>query len=499
VGEDYGVAWAWAYLAVSVVGAALVVNAYWPWRRGPASIFSFFSGWLTGELPIHNIVWQAAATAVFAVLGAFDGWPGWLGLGIALISWVGLIGLYRDGRRSHTVFERALDDIYGTPVVAGGADFVQPEVELSDPASDLSQSQVTVDDPDSSNDAPSWTDSLPWSDSMWRGRRLVNPVARGTRTFDFVKNVDYWGDGLAAHRLDIIKRKTQKVANPAPDIARSGLAPVFVYVHGGAWIGDKREQGFPMMLELARRGWVCVTINYRLSPVGLGYKRNPKATWPDHIVDCKRAVAWVKENIAQYGGDPRFVAISGGSAGGHLSALVALTPGDPDFQPGFEAKDTSVDACVPVYGVYDMTCRSKPGDPSYLASYNKGLLKMLEQRVFKTTLKENPAIFENASPLYRVNAQAPPFFVIHGMNDTLVPVSEARHFVEALRHVSKATVAYAELPRTQHAFDVLASVRPAYAISGVVRFLEGVRGATGPVRGQDRLESATGPGHGGAT
>ena len=76
-----------------------------------------------------------------------------------------------------------------------------------------------------------------------------------------------------------------------------------VYIHGGAWmIGDKREQGKPMMYELVARGWVCVAINYRLSP---------KATWPDHIVDAKRAVAWVKEHIAEYGGDPSFVAVSG--------------------------------------------------------------------------------------------------------------------------------------------------------------------------------------------
>ena len=120
-----------------------------------------------------------------------------------------------------------------------------------------------------------------------------------------------------------------------------------VYIHGGAWvIGDKREQGKPMMYELVARGWVCVAINYRLSP---------KATWPDHIVDAKRAVAWVKEHIGEYGGDPSFVAVSGGSAGGHLCALLALSAGDPAFQPGFEDADTSVQACVPFYGVMDLT------------------------------------------------------------------------------------------------------------------------------------------------
>jgi acetyl esterase/lipase len=268
---------------------------------------------------------------------------------------------------------------------------------------------------------------------------------------EVVRNVDYVGDGLRRHRLDIIRRRAEPPRG----------APVLVYIHGGAWvIGDKREQGLPLLHELARRGWVTVTINYRLSP---------SATWPDHIVDCKRAVAWVREHIAEYGGDPGFIAVSGGSAGGHLSALVALTPGDSAFQPGFEEADTSVDACVPFYGVYDMTAGR--GTPRY----DEGLLRLLERRVFKRRLVDDRAVFEEASPLCRVNAQAPPFFVVHGTNDTLVPVAEARAFVAALREVSKSVVLYAELPYTQHAFDVLPSVRSAHAVAAVVRFLEGVR------------------------
>ncbi|MBL7660064.1 alpha/beta hydrolase, partial [Escherichia coli] len=93
-------------------------------------------------------------------------------------------------------------------------------------------------------------------------------------------------------------------------------------------------------------GWICVAINYRHSP------RN---TWPDHILDVKRALAWVKAHISEYGGDPDFIAITGGSAGGHLSSLAALTPNDPRFQPGFEEADTRVQAAVPFYGVYDFT------------------------------------------------------------------------------------------------------------------------------------------------
>ena len=129
------------------------------------------------------------------------------------------------------------------------------------------------------------------------------------------------------------------------DLPRDGHAPVLLQVPGGAWaIGMRRPQAYPMMSDLAERGWICVSMAYRVSP------RN---TWPDHIVDVKRALAWVKENIADYGGDPDFVAISGGSAGGHLAALAALTPNDPQYQPGFEDADTSVVAAVPVYGRYD--------------------------------------------------------------------------------------------------------------------------------------------------
>ena len=303
--------------------------------------------------------------------------------------------------------------------------------------------------------------------TMWRFPRLVYPLPRPARSVSAVRNVDYAGDGQRSHRLDIIRRRGAALTG----------APVLVYIHGGAWvIGDKREQGFPLLHEFARRGWVGVTINYGLSP---------RATWPEHIVDCKRAIAWVRAHIAEYGGDPSFIAVSGGSAGGHLAALLALTPGDPAFQPGFEGTDTSVDACVPFYGVYDMTAGRGT------STYDEGLLLLLEKRVFKCRLEDDPARFEAASPLRRVHSGAPPFFVIHGRNDTLVPVADARTFVSALRGVSRATALYAELPYTQHAFDVLPSVRSAHAVAAVVRFLK-------TARHHAALGAAPGPGASGS-
>ena len=404
--------WAWAYLAVSVVGALLVLNAFRPLRHGVVVVQSFFAGWYTAEMPLWHIVWQLAATAVFASEGAFSSWPGWLGLGIAVASWVGLYLQHRIAGQAVGV------------MAAAEAEYPLPAVDGLD---------------------------LPMSgrDTMWRFPRLALPLPKPSRVCQITRNIDYAGDGRRRHMLDIVRCRG----------AMPEAAPVLVHIHGGAWmIGDKREQGFPLMFEMARRGWVCVTINYRLSP---------KATWPDQIVDCKQAVAWVREHIAEYGGDPGFIAVTGGSAGGHLSALLALTSGDPTFQPGFEDADCSVDACVPMYGQYDMTVHD--GGRTFR---DRGELDMFERRIFKTTFAEHPEVFRAASPLYRVHRDAPPFFVIHGRNDTLIPVADAREFVAALRAVSDNPVLYGELPYAQHAFDVLPSVRSAHTVAAVVRFLQ---------------------------
>ncbi len=415
-GEDDGVPY--AFLIVTLVGALAVVLAYRPIRREPFTVLSFSMGWIAGELAFQNIVWQMVATALFIAFGALDNWAGWLGLALAVFDWLGLFGLGIAGRRAAGVAATALDEVR--------AEALPVPTEPT---------------------APTWG-------RWWRVTRAVPLRSRAIET---TRNIDYWGDGTARHRLDVYRSA----------LAPPEKAPVMVYIHGGAWmIGDKREQGKPMMYELVARGWVCVAINYRLSP---------KATWPDHIVDAKRAVAWVKEHVAEYGGDPSFVAVSGGSAGGHLCALLALSAGDPAFQPGFEGVDTSVQACVPFYGVMDMT-----GSPEGSARFGPGLLEMLERKVMKVKESEQPELFRDASPTYRVHADAPPFFVLQGVNDTLVPVETARIFVDRLRAVSSRPVAYAELPLAQHAFDVLASLRCQATTSAVGDFLEGARAVTTP-------------------
>ncbi len=258
-------------------------------------------------------------------------------------------------------------------------------------------------------------------------------------------NISY-GEYGSANRLDIWRR---------PDLDPTGKAPVLFQIPGGAWTtGNKRGQAHPLMSHLAELGWICVAVNYRHSP------RN---TWPAHIVDVKRALAWVKAHITEYGGDPDFIAITGGSAGGHLSSLAALTPNDPQFQPGFEDADTRVQAAVPFYGVYDFT------------RFDDAMHPMMPGLLVKTIIKQrpstNPQPFVTASPVNHVAAEAPPFFVLHGRNDSLVPVEQARSFVTKLRDVSSQPVVYAELPFTQHAFDIFGSARAAHTAVAVEQFL----------------------------
>lgn len=401
---------AWAFFAVSLAAAVLVVNAYAPIRREPVATLSFVLGWTPSELPVHFAVLAVGGTAAFVTAGAISGWPGWAGLALSVAAVAGLCGLAAVAARAGRVVDEALLDTFGPEA--------PPRIR------------------------PAWL----------RGWRLVVAVPFRWPGISRVRNVDYWGDGNYRHKLDILNRRS---------VVPEG-APVLVYIHGGAWVmGDKRQQGIPLMHELVQRGWVCVSINYRLSP---------RATWPAHVVDCKKALSWVREHIAEYGGDPGCIAVSGGSAGGHLAALVALTPGCPEWQPGFEEADTSVDACLPFYGVYDMR-----GDPDLMGTYGRGLLKLLERRVMKASFTDDPSLFEAASPDRRVTASAPPFFVAHGSNDTLVPVVVARHFVDQLRSVSKAPVVYAELPLAQHAYEVLASIRTRHTTLAAVRFLDTVR------------------------
>jgi acetyl esterase/lipase len=237
------------------------------------------------------------------------------------------------------------------------------------------------------------------------------------------------------------------------------LRPGIMEVHGGAWvIGSKREQGIPLLSHLAANGWVGINVDYRLSP---------RVKFPDHLIDLKRAIRWYREHAEEHGADPDFLCVTGGSAGGHLAALVALTANVPDYQPGFEHVDTSIRAAVPFYGVYDLR--------ALLDRAPRRFASLLERHVMGVRRADDPEAYARASPVHWIREDAPPFLVVHGDLDTLVPVVQARSFTERLRQTSAAPVLYAEMKGAQHAFDLFPSYRSARVIEGAERFLTSVR------------------------
>lgn len=397
----------------SILRLALTANALRPSRGPLTAIPSFAAGWPTGELAPQLLGLTVLDAAVHVARHTGRGDVDRVGLATSALSTAGMVALARSAHAARDTVEDALTDALG------------PQYRTKLPAN------ATAERPRLSR-----TLAVPF-----RGR---DPQVRRDR------NVSY-GPGGKRALLDIYR----------PRSGGNGL-PVLLQVHGGAWmIGSKDHQGLPLMLHTAANGWLCVAINYPLSPA---------AHWPEHIVAVKRALAWIRDNISDYGGDPGHVAITGGSAGGHLAALAALSPNDPRFQPGFTSADTTVQACVPLYGVYDFAASSGSTASRFR------LRQILARYVVGNDPDQHHAEYADASPLDRVSTDAPPFFVLHGANDTLVPVTEARRFTTLLRQHSHNPVAYAELAGAQHAFDIFGSIRSTHAIRGVHRFLEYTRG-----------------------
>jgi acetyl esterase/lipase len=387
----------WLPLVFGSVSLMFSFNERRPHYRNPSlAVASFFAGWLRAELALQLLLLEGLLLAWFARSGMLRSWPGGIGAAFLGASIISLLLSLRLSFASGAVVDESL------------VDFVRQDAARQ---------------------------RLRW-------RRLLLPVPLRPRSVECLRNRVYHAEAGLRLRLDVYRQRQGKTARP-------GL----IYVHGGGWIvGSKWQQGRPLVHHLAERGWVCCSIEYRLSP---------GATFPDHLIDVKRAIAWVRAHADELGIDPTFLVVAGNSAGGHLAALAALTAGDRALQPGFADADTSVAACISLYGIYDLGNRHGHWP-------HRGMQDLVEHYVLKARLAEEPARFEAASPIAHVGPHAPPFLVVHGSRDSIVPVAEARSFVAALRRVSAC--AYIEVPGAQHAFDVFPSVRAEHLLRGLDAF-----------------------------
>ncbi|RMH69671.1 MAG: alpha/beta hydrolase, partial [Actinomyces sp.] len=381
------------------------------------------ASWLVGEAPRLHLLAQLLVLVAAGVGGVTATVPGRVGMAALAASVVGLVLVDRRARRAPLGAAEALAR-FGVRVTPADLVDAAPQVRW-------------------------WRPDL----GSLEGVRVVRDIAYGDHP---------------RHRLDLYLPD-----GAAPDVTvADGAAPdrrlpVVLQIHGGAWIiGDKRQQGQPLLRHLARQGVVGVAMNYRLAP---------RHRFPDQLVDVKRAIAWIRTHIGEHGGDPDRLVVTGGSAGGHLAALAALTADDERWQPGFADIDCSVAACIPFYPPTDLTNRHRIRWRT--ASMEPFLRRwVMPPRSRPAQAPPDEDLWELGSPISQVRADAPPFFVVQGSLDVLVWREETRAFVDALAAVSAAPTVLWEVPGAQHAFDIFTSPRCATAVAAVAAVIGSVTG-----------------------
>jgi len=407
----------WLLAALAIFNLASMVTVFSPRAvpRKAAPWVLFGTALLATELAWIWLPLQIGLAWMLISAGALDSGLGVVALLVLLGTWPGLVWSIRMSMRAESTVERALR--------AGLGENYRSRIP-PDARAQL-RSQVSFTD--------------------WR-----RPLAMARPGVELIRHIPYGPAGVR-QQLDIYR----------PMHVPPQGCPVLLQIHGGAWmLGDKGSQALPLMYHLASRGWICVAANYRLSP-SVGF--------PTHLEDCKRALCWIRQHGREYGMDTDFVAVTGGSAGGHLSALMGLTANRPELQPDNPGVDTSVQACIPFYGIYDFLVRydQHPNRQTYE--------RFLTGRVLHESVHDNPALWDLASPVAQIHADAPPFMVIHGTHDSLAAVAEGRVFSAKLRGVSRQPVVYVEMPGAEHAWEIVHSLRTEHTIDGVHRFLEWVR------------------------
>jgi acetyl esterase/lipase len=204
----------------------------------------------------------------------------------------------------------------------------------------------------------------------------------------------------------------------------ASATPLVVSIHGGGWqSGDRTQTGDT--LRLVERGYALASVSYRLTDA---------ATFPAQIRDCRAAVRWLRAHAEEYGLDPDRVAACGWSAGGHLAALLGTAPdasfGGPDVHP---EQSHRADAVLDFFGPTDLLAMGdQESDLDHTAADSP------EGKLLAGPVKERTDRARRASPLTYVDGTEPPFLVVHGSADGVVPRPQSDQFVSALADADDA-------------------------------------------------------------
>jgi len=223
-------------------------------------------------------------------------------------------------------------------------------------------------------------------------------------------DIPYREGGSPSWKLDLFQ--------PCPMPASARL-PAVVLVHGGGWEAGDKANLADWVIKLVRRGYVCVSVNYRLSD---------EATFPASVADVKCSVRWLRAHADKLGIDPSRVGAMGISAGAHLVCFLGVTDHHPDLDEGpYEDQSSRVRAVVDICG------------PTTLTNWGGQLPEEKAwywiQKFIGGMPAEAPELYAKASPINYVDRDAAPFLIIHGRQDGLVPPNQAEQMHAAIKKV----------------------------------------------------------------
>ena len=207
--------------------------------------------------------------------------------------------------------------------------------------------------------------------------------------------------------------------------------PLLVWIHGGGWCGGEKRV-YNEFERFTYHGYAVLSIDYRFSQ---------DAPFPAQLIDCKSAIRWARANAQTYGYSADRIIVGGSSAGGHLAALLGVTNGNTQYDLGSDLSYSSdVQGVADFFGPVDLV-------PDHLPN--------LKNELF-TLLQNDPTLIQQASPIQLVSGNEPPFLILQGIDDPLVPVEQSRAFYKKLSDCG-CIAKYLEIPGGIHGFDTLES------------------------------------------